>query len=268
MTDGQTATYTVTTSFVLQSNLTIALASSGYTSGEVVVPTSVVLPSGSPSVTFAVTTPVQVGYTEQDARVSVAAGTGYIAGPSSALTLVVMDSTIVSGLVYTGMWDFAGGSTASSIGGGSAMTLTGNVPFVNGSLSFSGNYPNDYAYASPPSTFNQLQFTIGVGFRIADLGSTHDIVVGGFGARWMMLDTDTVGNVSLVLNNHAVNIPLGFAITAGTDHALQVSIDTTTLTVITRFDGVKYTASIPARVRVEQRHPQRASLRGPGVHKR
>lgn len=126
------------------------------------------------------------------------------------------------------------------------MTLTGNVPFVNGSLSFSGNYPNDYAYASPPSTFNQLQFTIGVGFRIADLGSTHDIVVGGFGARWMMLDTDTVGNVSLVLNNHAVNIPLGFAITAGTDHALQVSIDTTTLTVITRFDGVKYTASIPA----------------------
>ncbi len=60
--------------------------------------------------------------------------------------------------------------------------------------------------------------------------------------RWIMLQTDTAGNVSLVLNNHAVNIPLGFAISAGTDHTILVSIDTSA-GVIARFDGVRYPAT-------------------------
>ena len=241
MSDGQTATFTINASFAPPSSVTVNLASIGYSPGTVVVPATVVLPAGATSVTFPVSAPTIVGYLEQAPLVSIATGTGYTVGSPSSQTLIV---TAV-GYPFTGLWNFSTGSLGSSVAGASAWTLTGNVPLVNGSLSFSGNYPNDYASTDVSSILNQNQFTLGVGFRMADLSSTHDIVVGGYGARWMMLDTDTSGNVSLVLNNHSINIPLGFAITAGTDHALLVSIDTASLTVVAYLDGVRTTASLP-----------------------
>ena len=250
MTDGQSATFTVSASFAAPSNLTVNIVSIGYAPGTVTVPAAVVLPAGATSVTFPVSAPSIVGYIEQAPLVSVAAGTGYTVGSPSSQSLIVTDI----GYPFNGLWNFSTGNLGSSVAGASAWTLNGNVPLVNGSLSFSGNYPNDYASADVSSILNQNQFTLGIGFRMADLSAVHDIVVGGFGARWMMLDTDTSGNISLVLNNHTINIPLGFAITAGTDHALLVSIDTATLTVVAYLDGVGPPRAFPEAC-LEQQHP-------------
>ncbi len=176
---------------------------------------------------------------------SLASGTGYEVGLPAAVSLLVTDTTYL----YAGLWDFSSGSVSSSVAGAPAWTLNGTVAVVNGSLSFNGSYQNgDYAQTSVAGIINQNQFTLGVSFRMANLPSSlrsNDIVVGGYDSRWMMLDTDSAGNISLVLNNHTITIPLGFAITAGTDHTLLVSIDTATLSVVAKLDGVRTTAAIP-----------------------
>jgi Chitobiase/beta-hexosaminidase C-terminal domain len=240
MTDGQSATFTVGASFPPPSNLTVNLASSGYDPGTVVVPATVVLPAGATSVTFPVFAPSIGGYLEQAPLVSIAAGTGYTVGSPSAESLIVT----ALGYPFTGLWNFSTGSVSSSVGG-SPWSLTGNVPLVNGSLSFSGNYPNDYASTDVTPIMNQNLFTVGVGFNMTDVGSNHVIIVGGFGYRWMMLETSPGGALTLVLNNHSVNYPLPFTVTPGTDHVILLSMDLVSETATVRFDGVQFVVPTP-----------------------
>ena len=241
MVDGQTATFTVTASFTSTTSMLVNLSSSGYTAGEVTVPTSVTIPAGATSATFPVSAPSQTNYPWQSPVVSLASGSGYKIGSPGAQGLLITDIT----QAFTGLWNFASGSVSSSVAGASPWTLSGSVSIVGGSLSFSGNYMVDSAQNNITSVINQSQFTLGVSFRLADLSVIHPIVVGGASYRWLILQSDTSGNLSLVLNNHAITIPLGYVITAGSDHTLLVSIDTSTLAVVARLDGVQFTGTLP-----------------------
>jgi hypothetical protein len=241
MTKLQTATFTVASSAPAPADLVVNLASSGYTSGLVMVPANVTLPKNASSVTFIATAVSQPVYPTQDAVISLATGTGYIVGSPSTLGLLITDGAYV----FKGEWSFANG-LSSSVAGAPAWTVTGNVPIVNGSLSFPGNYMQDFAELNATSILNQNVFTLGISFQMADVSTNRIIIAGGPSYRWLILRCDPPGTLSVDLNNHSVHIPLGsFAVTAGTDHTLLLSIDTSTLSLVAYLDGVRFSTSLP-----------------------
>jgi hypothetical protein len=246
MADGQTATFTVTSSFAPASNLVVNLSSTGYNPSYVNVPSTVTIPAGAASATFPVTAPSMVGYPLQTPLVSLAAGSYYLGTPS-ARSLVIADTTYAP----VGAWNFSTGSLSSSVAGAPAWSVTGSVPFVNGSLSFPGVYgtglppSGDSVSTDVSSIINQNLFTIGLGFQLADLNN-RCIVVGGSSYRWLVVWVDPSGNLYVDLNNHVQSYALFTAVTAGVPHTLLVSIDVATLTVVAYLDGVRSSVALPS----------------------
>ena len=239
---GEMATFQVTATVAPEADLLVNLVSSGYAPGSMAVPSSVTLPAGATSVTFPMT--AFIGILVQTPQVSIGPCTGYVVGSPNAQSLIASDA----GYAFTGLWDFSTG-LSSSVSGGSPWVLSGGASIVDGSLSLPGTSGVD-ASTDISNVINQDLFTLGVGFRVTEIGTAfwgREIVTGGSGYRWLILRCDTAGNLLLDLDNHTLEIDLGsFVITAGTDHTLLLSIDRAALKVVARLDGVTFTTSLPA----------------------
>jgi len=229
MTNLQVATFTVNATFAPQADLVVNVASSGYATGTVIVPSGLTIPSGATSAQFQVSASTGAGYEVQNPQVSLATGSGYSIGSPGAQSLQISDATL-GVFNYDGVWGFNSGS-GSAVGGGASWNLGGNVSVTGGSLAIGGNYSTDtatVALSNGSVVFNQNLFTIGVKFAASDLSASRPLFVGGYGWRWIMVNIDTSGNLSVDLKNHANTLPLtGMTISAGTTYTLvlNVSVD-------------------------------------------
>ncbi len=253
LTDGQTATFTVHASVAPDANHTVSIGSTGYTAGKVIIPTSVTIPVGATSATFTVYGPSQIGYSAQTPTVSLATGTGHSLGSPSSLTLQITDDAI-GYFQWSGVWSFNSG-TGSNVGTGIGWSYSGNVGLSGGSLVIGGTYPTDNASVTLSSgsvDFDKDKFTIGVRFIIADFDTSlptypgRSIICAGTSYRWLTVQVDSSGNVSIDLNNHTTNMPLGAIITAGTVQTMVVNVDVGSLTLTATMNGVTVVRSLPA----------------------
>jgi hypothetical protein len=245
MVDGQSATFTVTTTAAPEVNLVVGISSSGYTPGKVTgLPASVTIPQGGSSATFVASAPSEANYPVQSPLVQIAAGAGYTPGSPDRQGLLITDNAFA----FAGLWQFSGNGN-SSAGGGQPFTLGAGAAFVGDSLRVSGAYPN--ATSTDITGLIDLDaFSLGVGFSMTSPPSGYwgrPIIATGFGWRWLILYADPSGSLQLHLNNHAVIIDLGsFTVTTGVDHAAIVNINRTSLAVTVWFDGQRYDTTLPA----------------------
>jgi hypothetical protein len=226
--------------------LTVPISSSGYTPGQVVVPSSIPIPAGSTSASFVVSAASAIGYQVQNPVLSLVPVAGSTLGSPSSQSLLVTDD--ITGITYNGAWGFAAG-TGSGVGTGASWSLSGNVTVGGGGLTTGGVYPTDSAQVSLTGgsvTFDPNQFTVGVKFTLSDVSDQHPVIVGGTGYRWFMPVVDAGGNLSIDLNNHSVSLPLGMTITPGTTSTLVVDIDVAGLTVTAWLNGTKATVALPS----------------------
>lgn len=240
MTNVQLATFTVTSSAPVPANITVPISSSGYTPGQVFIPSTVALPAGSSTATFTVTALAALGFPTQSALVALGSGTGWVVGSPGSQTLAITDSG------NPDQWNFANGLSGGP--GAPTWVINGTVPTVGGALDFPGNYPNDTAQLSVGGVINQNLFTLGIGFNLADYSTSpwgRPLIVGGISTRWLIIRADPSGHLLVDLNNHATIIDTGFTVTTGVNHTVLMSIDLSTLSLVVYYDGVRFSTSLP-----------------------
>ena len=262
MTDGQTATFTVTASVAPDANHTVNIVSTNYTVGKVLVPANVTILAGATSAQFQVSAPAQVGYEVQNPQVSLVSGTGHTLGFPNGQSLQIYDDAL-GVFEWDGVWSFNTGM-GSNVGTGASWSITGSVPLSGGALNFSGiydPYPGDAATVSVTNAsadFNKNLFTLAVSFKMADLNFTvsRAIIVGGTSYRWLIAQVDPNGNLSVDFNNHGIidsnpvdpayNLDLGMTISAGTTYTLVLNVDVATRTLTAWLNGTMVTRALPS----------------------
>ena len=247
MVDGQTATFTVHASVAPDAPHTVSISSSGYTAGQVVVPATVVIPSGATSATFPVSAPSTVGYALQNPQVTLLAGVGHTLGSPVTQGLQITDDTMGS-FTYDGTWGFGAG-TGSAVGSGAGWTVSGNVTLGSGGLTFGGTYPTDDAtvpLSGGSTTFTNSLFTLGVQFVLGDTSVVHPIIAAGTGYRWLIIQTDSTGALTVELNNHSVSLPTGMFLGAGSTYTMVAEFDLGAHTITLQVNASVVTLTIPS----------------------